>query len=406
MNRRRTLYGCSVLFLACGTLCAQTLNDLPSREDPLHVRIEKSDELLRANHWNEGIIQAQIIFPPAGEDRPVTGNHEDAAGRTAVLLAAYSHRYAVTQNPRHRELADQLMDGILKLERVTGVPGVAARSYYKTDKPLWHENAYFFPQEWHDSTTMPGYRWLGDLSSDKFTDFFYGVGTYWEICADDERKQIAADFLDRFVGRCVDHNFKLVDVDNKMTLWGNFCPDLPHENLNALEMLAGLKTAYRLTGKPRYRAAYHMLIDRYHYDDQAILAKVLWPREWTVPWDDNLAAKSYYMLMRYEDDATLMQKYRMSLNRHLFAWQETDFNYGAVPFYFMLYQVLTGEDVLDNRIVGAIKNMWPGGRRTRTFTIPGADGSRTVEAQEEEISVDVIRNYWFGRHYGLIDPTW
>lgn len=403
---RNGVWAVCLALLTCTTAGGQVLNDFPSREDPLHIRIAKFDELLRANHWNENIIQTQVIFPPAGEVRPITGNHEDAAGWTAVLLAGYAHRYAVTQKPEHRKLADRLMEGILTLEKVTGVPGVVARSTYRTDRPLWHERAYFFSEEWHASETMPGYRWLGDLSSDKFTDFFYGVGTYWDICADEERKKIAAAFLDRFVGRCVDYNFKLVDVDNKMTLWGNFCPDLPHENLNALEMLAGLKTAHRITGKERYRAAYRMLIDRYHYDDQAILAKVIAPKEWTVPWDDNLAAKSYYMLMRYEDDPSLLQKYRMSLNRHLFVWKQMDFGYQAVPFYFMLHQLLTGEEVLDDRVLDGIKKMWPGHRRKRSFTIPTADGHKTVEAEEEEISVDAIRNYWFGRHYGFIDPAW
>ena len=396
---------CLVYLLSCPTQ-AQVLNDLPSRDDPLHVRIAKSDALLRANHWNEGIIQSQVIFPPAGENRPITGNHEDVAGRTAVLLAAYSHRYAVTKDPRDRELADELMEGILALERVTGVAGLVGRSFYKTHKPLWHEKAYFFPHEWHDSTTMPGYRWLGDLSSDKFTDFFYGVGIYWEFCADESHKRVAEDFLDRFIGRCVDYNFKIIDLDNKMTLWGNFCPDLPHENLNALEMLAGLKTVYRITGKDRYRAAYQMLINRYHYDDQAILAKVLWPEQWTVPWDDHLAAKSYYMLMRFEHDPSLIQKYRMSLNRHYFAWRRSEFEYRAAPFYFMLYELLTGEEVLDKRVTDAIRNMWAGGRRKRAFTIPVDGESKTVEAEEEEISVDVIRNYWFGRHYGFISPEW
>lgn len=379
---------------------------IPDSEAPLHERIAQWDALLREYHFHDDIVQTQVIFPPFGEDRPITGNHEDAAGRTGVLLAAYSHRYAVTKDPGHRAAADQLMQGILNLERVTGVPGCVARSLYKTDTPLWHEQAYFFPNEWHDSNTMPGYRWVGDLSSDKFTDFFYGVGTYWEICADDEHKQIAADFLDRFVGRCVDYNFKLVDADGKMTLWGNFCPDLPHENLNALEMLAGLKTAHKVTGKARYRAAYHMLIDRYHYDDQAILAKMLWPEEWTVPWDDNLAAKSYYMLMRFEDDPTLLQKHRMSINRHYFAWKDYEFRYGAVPFYFMLYQLLTGEKVVDGPIVEAIKNMPAGHRTLRSFTKDTSEGPKTIESYEQEISVDVIRNYWFGRHYGFIDPAW
>ena len=76
----------------------------------------------------------------------------------------------------------------------------------------------------------------------------------------------------------MDYNFKLVDYDGKMTLWGNFCPDLPHEPLNSLEMLAGLRTAYHMTGKPRYLSAYQVLIERYHYDEHAMFAKTLFPK--------------------------------------------------------------------------------------------------------------------------------
>ncbi|HQM50172.1 MAG TPA: hypothetical protein PLJ71_15905 [Candidatus Hydrogenedentes bacterium] len=403
---RRIWTLCTLWAIASGLAWGQPEMPVPDPAAPLHERITAWDALLHEYHYHDNIVQTQVIFPPFGEDRPITGNHEDVAGHTAALLAAYSHRYAVTREPAHRAAADDLMQGILNLERVTGVPGCVARSFYQTDRPLWHEQAYFFPNEWHDSKTMPGYRWEGDLSSDKFTDFFFAVGTYWEICADEEHKQLAADFLDRFVGRCVDFNFKLVDVDGKMTLWGNFCPDLPHENLNALEMLAGLRTAYKVTGKDRYLAAYHMLIDRYHYDDQAILAKVLWPKEWTVPWDDSLAAQSYYMLMRFEDDPSLMQKYRMSINRHYFAWKDYKFGYASVPFYFMLYQVLTGEEAVDGSVLDAIKNMRGGHRTLRTFTKNTPDGPQQVQSYEEEVSADTILNYWFGRHYGFIDPAW
>jgi len=396
----------TALIVLSGVAPAQKLNQFPKRDDPLHVRVAGFDALMRANHWNEGAIMQHVIFPPVGKETPIVGSQEDCAGATAVFLAAYSHRYAVTKDPQVREWADEIMAGLLKLEAVTGVPGVVARSFNKTDKPLWHEQVYFFPMEWHASTAMPGYRWRGDLSSDKFTDFIYGVGTYWEFCADDEHKKIAADFLDRFIGRCVDYNFKLVDVDNKMTLWGNFCPDLPHQALNSLEMLAGLKVTYRLTRKDRYRAAYRMLIDKYHYDDHAIMAKVLWPEEWKTPWDDHLAAKSLYMLMRYETDPSLLQKYRMSLNRHWYDWKNADFKRKAEVFYHMLYQVLTGEKVVGEKCRNAIKNMWGFDRRKRNFTIPTPAGPKTLEAEEEGNAVTMIRNYWFGRHYGFIDPEW
>lgn len=384
----------------------QQFSEVPNRGDPLHVRIETLDRLVHGHHWNEGQYLPCVVFPPAGESRPVTGNHEDVAGHTAMYLAACSHRYVVTKEPAVRALADEVMDAILRLEKVTGVPGVAARGFYKSDVPLWHEQAYFFPMEWHASTSMPGYRWVGDLSSDKFTDFIYGVGIYWEFCADDAHKKIAADFIDRFVGRCVDYNFKLVDVDNKMTLWGNFCPDLPHENLNALEMLAGLKVAHRMTGKERYAQAYQTLIEKHHYDDQAILAKVLWPEEWKTPWDDHLAAKALYMLMRYEDAPDRLRKYRMALNRLWSDWKDAAFRRTAEVWYVMLYQVLTGETVIEAHRIGAIKNLWGFQRDKRTYAIPTPAGTRAVEAGQEEISSDVFRTYWFGRQYGIIDPAW
>lgn len=394
------------LVLISGPAAAQKINQFPKRSDPLHVKVEMFDELMRGNHWNEGTIMQQVIFPPAGKETPIVGSQEDCAGHTAVFLAAYSFRYAVTKDPQVRKWANQLMEGLLKLEKVTGVPGVVARSFNKTDKPLWHEKAYFFPQEWHQSVSMPGYRWEGDLSSDKFAAFIYGVGTYWELCADQAHKQIAADFIDRFIGRCVDYNFKLVDVDNKMTLWGNFCPDLPHQPLNSLEMLAGLKVAYRLTGKPRYQAAYQMLINKYHYDDDAIMTKILWPQEWKTPWDDDLASRSLYMLLRWETDRSLLQKYRMCLNRHWFDWKATSFRRIDDIYFYMFYQALTGEKVVETECVNAIKEMWGFDRRNRKFTIPAGKGVKTVESAVEGDATDLIRNYWFGRYYGIIDPKW
>ena len=403
---RSTALLCACILLAATVAWSERLTETPLREDPLHVRIGVLDKLVRANHWNEGLYMPCVIFPPAGIDEAVVGNHEDVAGHSAVYLAALSHRYAVTQDPEVRALADTVMDAIVKLETVTGVPGVAARSYYKTDKPLWHEQAFFFPMEWHASETMPGYRWQGDLSSDKFTGFIYGVGIYWEFCADEEHKQIAADFIDRFVGRCIEYNFKLVDVDGKMTLWGNFCPDMPHQALNALEMLAGLKVAERMTGKPCYTAAYTRLIKKYHYDDEAIMSKVLWPEEWKTPWDDQLAARAMYMLMRYETDPNLLAKYSMCLERHWYDWRNAEFYRTSEVWFVMLYQVLTGKEVIDGPRSEAIKNVWGLYRDKRNYVIPSPGGPKTVEAEQEEIASDVLRSYWFGRQYGIIDPDW
>ncbi len=403
----KTLRLTAVLLLALACRAgAQQVNEFPERDDPLHVRVAMFTELMLGNHDNEDIIMPHVIFPPAGTERPLCGNQEDAADHTGLFLMAYSYKYAVTKDPADRAMADKFMNGVLKLEKVTGVPGWVARTFNRTDEPLWHEQVYFFPMEWHQSESMPGYRWQGDLSSDKFVTLFCAMSVYHDLCADEEHRRLAAEFLDRFVGRVVAHNFRMVDIDNKMTLRGNFCPDLPHEPLNSLEMLGGLRAAYHLTRDDRYIRAYHKLIRDHHYDDDAIMAKILWPEAWRTSWDDHLAIKSLYPLMRYETDGSLLQKYRMSLHRHWVDWRERSCAHPGNAVLVMLYAELTGEDVLTQERIGQIRQMWGFDRARGVFNIPTEDGFKKVESAYEGNASYLIYAYWLGRHLGIIDAAW
>lgn len=397
---------CSVFaLLATLTATAQQVHDFPSPEDPLHKRVEMYDALMRGNHINEGVFMQHVIFPPVGTVAPMVGSQEDCIEVTGAMLAAYCYRYAITKDPAHRQQCHDIVAGIAKLEKVTGVPGVFARSLNKTDTPLWHERHHFFPIEWHESTTMPGYRWEGDLSSDKFVDLCYMLGLYYDMAADEEHKAIVAGILDRFVGRVVDYNFKLVDVDNKMTLWGNFSPDIPHQPLNALEILAALKTTHRITGKERYRAAYHMLIDKHGYADEAILSKTIWPDMWNVTHDDKLACKSYFQLFPHETDPSLLNKYTMAINRHQFTWAQLDYKKHGEIWFPMVYAVLTGDrSAVTPKVLDALNGMHGMRRWKSQFPVEQPDGTtKMVEAEQENNAAEIIRNYWFARYYGFID---
>ena len=394
-----------IVFIFIENIFPQKVNDFPSPEDPLFVRVDKYNKLILGNHWNEGTIMQRVIFPPAGLDKPLIGPQADCLDPTSEMLAAYSHKYFLTKNENDRKIANQIFEGILKLETVTGVPGLVARSFNKTDKPLWHEEVMWY-HEWHWSTSLPGYRWLGDLSSDKFVSIFYGVGTYWEFCADDNYKIKAQGLIDRFVSRVIDNNFKLTDLDGKMTLWGNFCPDFPRQALNSLEMLAGLKVAYVMTKKEKFNDAYKLLIEKYKYDDHQILSKIIWPEEWQNKGDDYHAARSLYMLMRYEDDPNLLIKYKMNLNRNWYSWKNYDFSFEDDIWFIMVYQILTGENIINSKYENAIKDMQGFQRTKNTYKIPTGNNFKMVESEEEGIASAMIRNYWFGRHYGLIDAAW
>ena len=403
---RRLVLALLVACVVCGAAWGQKVNDFPKKEDPLHVRMDMFDKLIRGNHWNEGTVMQNVIFPPAGKDTPIVGSQEDCPIHTGCYLAGLAFRYAVTKEAEVRTWADATMEGILKLENVTGEPGCVARSFNKTEPPVggapnWHEQAFFFPMEWHESTALPGYRWMGDLSSDQFTGLMFGVTLYWELCADDAHKQIAADFIDRLMSRCLEHNLKIVDADGKMTLWGNFCPDLPHEKLNALLILAHLRTALHVTKKNVYEAAYKRLITKYKYDDEAILATVMWPPEWRNEGDDSLVAMALYHLMRFEQNPNLLQKYRMSLNRLWYLWKDRD-----DPLIRTMYQALTGEKVMDDKTVNRIKQLWGVTREKGKFDIPSPEGPKSVESEQEDVDAWVLPVYWFGRYLGVVDAQW
>jgi len=113
------------------------------------------------------------------------------------------------------------------------------------------------------------------------------------------------------------------------------------------------------------------------------------------------------MLMRYETDRSLLIKYKMSLNRHWYDWKDIAFTWESNIWFVMVYQVLTGEDILNEERKQGIKDMWGFERTTKKFTIPTNDGgSKVVESAEEGTAAAMIRNYWFGRYYNLIGPTW
>lgn len=110
--------------------------------------------------------------------------------------------------------------------------------------------------------------------------------------------------------------------------------------------------------------------------------------------------------MRLENDPSLMIKYKMNLNRHWYDWQSMEFNWESSIWFIMVYQVLTGADVFTKERQQVIKDMWGFDRKMSEFSIPSGDGFKIVKSEEEGTAAAMIRNYWFGRYYGIIDPEW
>lgn len=368
---------------------------------PLEERALKIEEAIEKNHISNGIPMPRVLLPPEGKEDNSTAHQEDGTNRSGPLMAMYCYRYAATKDPLALERAKRTALTLEKLERVTGVDGCIARSFNLTDKPQPHEQWFFFPGEWHDSTRFENTRWLGDPSSDSLTRFLYANAVYFDLAADEPEKKRVAALVDRVLTRFIDYNFNLVDVDGKTTLWGNYCPDLPHQPLNALLALAAMKIGGHVVGDPKYDAAYKKLIHEHGYHWETLYGDLPMNIEEGVGWDHDLGMNALYHLMKYEEDPWLRGFYRNSLERFHKRDSERPV---AEPFYEFIYKAAVGDDApADARIVeGLVK--WNGAwieKRSEWMREEG--GSRLIEGVWSEGAEKFPRMYWMGRYYGFLE---
>ena len=271
-------------------------------------------EDLHKNNRQFGIVMPRVLLPPEGNADLSSAHQEDGGNRTGPYLAALSFQYAVTNDPQVKKWANETFEAIEILEKVTGVEGSIARSFNKSNVKQRHEDWFFFPMEWHQSTSMPGYRWIGDPSSDTYANLMYGLALYYDLVAEDSYKKRVQDWVTKVTDRIIKNDMRLVDVDGKMTLWGNYSPSLDKENLNSLLALYQLKVTHYITGNEKYQKKYLELINKHGYADDAIMSASFKPPY--VSWDTNHFMKGVYLLLNYETDLSLQYKYLAALERY------------------------------------------------------------------------------------------
>ena len=282
--------------------------------------VEKSRifiERIQARHNRWGLTASSELRAPGDPSTSRTVSTDNDGLWTAMYVAAESFRYAVTRDRDARENARRGMDALLRLERITGIPGFPARSFIKVGDDVQPRDG-----EWHD-TPDGQWRWKGDTSSDEIVGHYFVYPIYDELVADAEEKPALRDAIARITNHILDHDYQLIDVDGKRTRWGWWGPeeiwkDADETGLRALHILSHLRVAMHMTAdaplRARYQQHYDNLINVHRY---ALLTR---NQKITVPGhinhsDDELAFLSYYPLLRYETDPKLLAIYRESLER-------------------------------------------------------------------------------------------
>jgi len=351
---------------------------------------------VRARHLFAGQILTLVVLPPEGREDGQTGNFESNALNTGQWLATMSFKYAVTGEEADRAAAREAFGAIEWLQAVTGTDGFFARGFKRADRPSPDERWFFFWREWHQAGE---YRWLGDPSSDSLDGIMHGCAVFWELAADQADKARVGALVDRMIGRVMRDRHRIIDLDGRMTLWGNFNPWILQENINALECLSNLKAAFVITGKDEYQREYERLIRDHDYAQKAAEAKVL-PHGSSPLYDDNLALNALWALLRWETDPGLRRLYEASVERHWIGDQTEAFPYYNIACKHFLPRIEMNPAMWDWFSSYRI----PRRRREVGGTSPEAGPRQTVTVEGGSLDGphNWLRAYWMGRWAGLI----
>jgi hypothetical protein len=370
------------------------------------------EAVMEERHGYQGQVRNHVILPPAGLPDFSTGNHEDDAISTGTYLGTESFRWAVTREPKAKQRAQEAARALRKLQQVTGVRGCFARGFKRADKPTWDEQVFFFPREWHQAGK---YRWVGDPSTDSLVGLMFGYELYYDLVADAKEKKEVAKDVEGFMGRIVEKGMRIVDVDGRLTLWGNMNPYILEENLNALEALSHLRGAYHMTKNRLFLREYRRLIEKWDYHKKAALANAQ-ASPVPSPWDWSLATCPLYLLLQYEKDESLLRYYYRALEVQ---WKGVQAAGRDDPFYNWAYKALRPRapirkqtwDWLHAFEIGEPEH--PGSptpsapkliARRRKFEVVIDGRPRVIEGVVEGAPTGYLRAYWMGRYHGFIPP--
>jgi hypothetical protein len=111
-------------------------------KSPLSEKAAYLQQVLLDRHWLDGLYVGIIDSPPPGAKLPLPhtvnqpGNVIHAGVWTGRHLGGVGYQYAVTKDPRVREIGGQILKALRIQQEVTGKPGLLCRGYVKGHGPV------------------------------------------------------------------------------------------------------------------------------------------------------------------------------------------------------------------------------------------------------------------------------
>ena len=263
---------------------------------------------------------------------------------TAMYLVGQLYHYKVTGSREARQNAYESFEALERLHTVTGIRGLFGRSFERdhitenNKGPGWREQELRSGSPaslWLPAADYHNWTWRSTASSDQTVGQVYALTTILELVDDQDWRSRALKCLDDLMGYILDNDLYIIDVDGEPTMWGKWNPDyvnhLPENvgdrKITSSNIIAFLQTAYRFTGKSKYKNKALELMNEKGYlqnlmrpmseigrNDQNQLSSAL-SEEWNHS-DDEMYFLAYWGLYPYAFTAELKEKYRVAIRDH------------------------------------------------------------------------------------------
>ena len=284
------------------------LGRLDGVEMTLRKRADAIENVLNARHRRLGLVAACTLDDADNPKEHFIIDDDNDGLWTAYHVTAMSLAYAVTGDPRHKKSAREGMHALYTLQNVSGTPGLVARSVLPAEEGCKkREEAKnlrnpIMRESWRPTPDGKMY-WKTDTSSDEIDGHYMAFYAYWRHVArhDPAERALIETQVRTVTDYIVDHGYYLIDWNGKPTTWGKWAPEILNDDprrysengLDSLEILSFLKTAYCITGDPKYKKHYDDLICDHHYLSNVLLEKKVFPDENNHS-DNQLAYCAYY----------------------------------------------------------------------------------------------------------------
>lgn len=219
----------------------------------------KIEEHLRSRCMRFGNV---VTVVDGQEPLDTLGNRwqEDSCWITSLYCGAASFRCAATGEAEACEYARQLFNSLHDMANQTPLPGEVVRDfapyYYGQLNPVAPGSSTI--KRWHKHPDKEQY-WVGDISVDQLSGYFYGLPIYYELVATDEEKAVIEADIANIMGNIADNHLMAYEFNGQNATYGK---------LRAAPELATtfLAMSYRITGEERYLELFNKLLYAEHED--------------------------------------------------------------------------------------------------------------------------------------------